>query len=72
MPGQWKDILCVNGILRTSGTGFTGIACEGEAGSNVAEIFTMTEGDLGLSVASLVEGLPADLVVDAFFEANFA
>jgi hypothetical protein len=71
MPGQWKDILCVNGILRTSSAGFTGIACEGEPGSNVAEIFTMTEGDLGLSVASLIADLPADLVVDAFFEANF-
>lgn len=71
MPGQWKDILCVNGILRTSANGFTGIVCDGEPGTNVAEIFTMTEGDIGLSVASLVEGVPADLVVDAFFEANF-
>jgi hypothetical protein len=72
MPGQWKDILCVNGVLRTSASGFTGITCPGPPGSNVADIFTMTEGDLGLSVATLIADLPADLVVDAFFEANFA
>jgi hypothetical protein len=72
MPAQWKDMLCANGALRTSQAGYLGVACSGEAGSNVYDIFTMTEGDTGLSVASVVEGLSADLVVDAFFEANFA
>jgi hypothetical protein len=70
MPGEWKDILCTNGTLRTSGDGYTGIQCPGAPGSGVYEIFTLTEGDLGLSIASLDDRVPADLVADAFFEAN--
>ena len=71
MPAQWKDLLCgVDGTLRTSGSGYTGIVCPGAPGTGVSEIFTLTEGDLGLSVATLVAGIPADLVADAFFEAN--
>jgi hypothetical protein len=71
MPAQWKDLLCgVEGTLRTSGSGYTGIVCPGAPGTGVSEIFTLTEGDLGLSVATLVAGVPADLVADAFFEAN--
>lgn len=71
MPGEWKDILCgTDGTLRTSADGYTGITCPGAAGSGVTDIFTLTEADLGLSIASLVDGLPADLVADAFFEAN--
>ncbi|MGE0140115.1 MAG: hypothetical protein AB7R77_20065 [Ilumatobacteraceae bacterium] len=71
MPAQWKDMLCATGVLRTSEAGYTGVACPGDPESSVYDIFTMTEGDTGLSVVSVVEGIPADLVVDAFFEANF-
>lgn len=71
MPVQWKDLLCgADGVLRTSGSGYTGIACAGAPDTGVSEIFTLTEGDLGLSVATLIPGIPADLVADAFFEAN--
>jgi hypothetical protein len=70
MPAQWKDIICTSGPLRTSANGFTGIVCQGEPGSDVYEFFTLTQDDLGLSVASLIEGVPADLIIDAFFEAN--
>jgi hypothetical protein len=72
MPGQWKDILCSDGTLRTSAGGYTGVTCPGSASSGITDIFTMTEGDVGLSVASLIDTVPADLVVDAFFEANFS
>lgn len=71
MPGEWKDILCGTiGTLRTSAAGYTGVACPGAADSGVTDIFTLTEADLGLSIASLVDNVPADLVADAFFEAN--
>jgi hypothetical protein len=71
MPAEWKDILCgTDGVLRTSANGYTGITCPGAPGTGVSDIFTLTTDDLGLSVASLVDGLTADLVADAFFEAN--
>lgn len=71
MPGEWKDLLCGTvGTLRTSASGYIGITCPGAPDTGVSDIFTLTTEDLGLTVASLIEGLPADVVADAFFEAN--
>ena len=72
MPAEWKSLLCGDqGQLRTSGEGILGIACAGTPDTNVFDIFTLTEGDTGVSVASVVDGISADLVADAFFSANF-
>lgn len=72
MPAQWKDLLCgTSGVLQTSDDGFTGIACPGTAGTGVNDIFTLTEGDIGVSIASVIIGIPAAVAADAFFAANF-
>ena len=72
MPADWKDLLCgTSGVLQTSDDGFTGVACPGTPGTGVSEIFTLTEGDIGVSIASVLEGIPAATVADAFFAANF-
>jgi hypothetical protein len=72
MPAEWKDLLCgTSGVLQTSDQGFTGIQCPGTPGTGVSDIFTLTEGDIGVSIASVIQGIPAAAVADAFFTANF-
>ncbi len=72
MPAEWKDLLCgSSGVLQTSDDGFTGIQCPGTPGTGVSDIFTLTEGDIGVSIASVIAGIPASVVADAFFAANF-
>lgn len=71
MPADWKTVDCGDsGELRTSAGGITGIVCYGAADSPTYEIFTATQGSVGISVYTLIPDVTGDLVADAFLEAN--
>ena len=71
MPASWKDLDCQGGgQLRQSDGGILGIVCEAAFESPFWEIFTATEGAVGISVYTRLPDIGGDLVADAFIEAN--
>ncbi len=71
MPASWKDLDCGGGgQLRQSEGGILGIVCEAALESPFWEIFTATEGAVGISVYTRLPDIGGDLVADAFIEAN--
>lgn len=71
MPAAWKDLDCGGaGNLRQSEGGILGIVCEAALESPFWEIFTATQGVVGISVYTRLPNIGGDLVADAFLEAN--
>lgn len=67
MPASWKDIDCGSGgTLRTTPAGLTGVVCPASS-TTYYDIFTFTEGEYGVSIYTLVEGIDPGDVADLFF-----
>jgi hypothetical protein len=73
MPEEWKTIICPPGVSSIQGTpaGYTGVYCPGLPGSGLIEVFTITEGDIGVTVATTDAFYSVLDVVDSFLLANF-
>lgn len=72
MPEEWKTLLCDPSIseIQTTSGGITGVFCFGIEGTGIFEIFTITDGDLGVTIATVDPTFAVADLVDGFFAAN--
>lgn len=73
MPEEWKTIICPPELSTLAGTpaGYTGVYCPGVPGTGLVEVFTITEGDIGVTVATTDPFYSVLDVTDSFLLANF-
>jgi hypothetical protein len=72
MPEEWKTQICApnNSEIRTTPAGYVGVYCP-TPGGGILEAFTITEGDIGVTIALIDPFYAVEDVVDAFLLANF-
>jgi len=72
MPADWDTLLCDTSAATalTTPNGIQGITCAGTAESGIAQVFSLTEGDLGFILATFDPTASLPDLIDGFFNAN--
>lgn len=73
MPEEWKSEICPASTseIQTTPAGYTGVYCPGAPGTGLLEVFTITEGDIGVTMALIDPFYSVADLIDAFLLANF-